>query len=108
MVYYNPDERRNNQEQWVRKIEDWKCSGLSGAAWCRKEGVTYCRFLYWKKRLAGEPPRKLNSQSFIEIEDTADTSGVEIMVGGLYIRVSKGFDPATLHKCVSVLSGQSC
>lgn len=108
MPYYTPDERRKNQEQWLERIEDWKRSGLSGAAWCRKEGITYCQFLYWKKHLIDEPAQKVTSQSFIEIEDVADASGVEIMVGEFSIRLSKDFDPAALCKCVRALSGASC
>jgi hypothetical protein len=108
MVYYHPDERHNNQEQWKKRIEDWKSSGLSGAAWCRKEGATYCQFLYWKKRLFDDSIQKMDSQSFIEIEDAADTSGVEVMVGEFSIRVSKDFDSATLCKCVHALRGAAC
>jgi len=71
-------------------------------------GITYCQFLYWKKRVFDDPVQKMDSQSFIEIEDTADASGVEVMVGEFSIRVSKDFDSATLCKCVRALRGTAC
>lgn len=108
MAYYSPEKRRENQKQWEERIEDWKGSALSGAAWCRREGVTYCQFLYWKSRLTRQPSPKNNSQPFIEIEDTADISGVEVLIGDFSIRVSKNFDPTTLCNCVRTLSGISC
>lgn len=107
MVYYSPEERRKKQELWIERIEDWKRSGLSGSAWCKKQNVPCCQFYYWKSRLSNEPVQN-NSQAFIEIEDAADISGVEVQVGEFSIRVSKDFDSGTFSKCVRALIGVLC
>lgn len=106
MVYYNQEKQRKNREKWTARMEGWKRSGLSGAAWRRKEDVTYCQFLYWKKRLLDEPVQK--TQSFIEIEDGVDASGIEILIEGFLIRVSKDFDSATLSMCIRILRDARC
>jgi len=37
---------------WQQRIEDWQASGLSGMAYCQQQSLTYCRFVYWRKKLA--------------------------------------------------------
>jgi len=37
---------------WQQHITDWQASGLSGIAYCQQQSLTYCRFVYWRKKLA--------------------------------------------------------
>lgn len=37
---------------WQQHITDWQASGLSGMAYCQQQSLTYCRFVYWRKKLA--------------------------------------------------------
>lgn len=39
-------------EVWQPVINDWKRSGLSGAAYCREHNLTYHRFCYWQQKFA--------------------------------------------------------
>ena len=41
----------NVKRHWSEKITVWQNSGLSIAAWCRQNGESYHRFLYWRRRL---------------------------------------------------------
>lgn len=43
---------------WQKHIKGFESSGLSGAGYCRKEGINWDRFNYWKKSLS---LRKSNS-----------------------------------------------
>jgi hypothetical protein len=62
-------------EAWTDKIQRWKDSGLSGAAWCRENDVVYSQFLYRKERVARQSPG-----SFVEPKDPEhDESGIEII-----------------------------
>jgi hypothetical protein len=107
VVYYSPEERRKKQELWIARIEDWNRSGLSGSAWCKKQNVPYSQFYYWKSRLSNDQVQN-DPQTFIEIEDATDISGVEVQVGEFSIRVSKDFDSGTFSKCVHALIGVLC
>jgi hypothetical protein len=42
-------ERRSS---WENHIEQWKASGLSQAAYCRKHRLKAHRFYYWRRRLS--------------------------------------------------------
>ena len=37
---------------WQYQLEDWRCSGLSGTAFCKQHTLSYHRFMYWRRKLA--------------------------------------------------------
>lgn len=39
------------RREWGRRLVEWAASGLSQAAYCRREGVDQCTFSGWKRRL---------------------------------------------------------
>lgn len=39
---------------WRAHLEAWRCSGLTGAAYCERHGLIVHRFGYWRRRLEGE------------------------------------------------------
>ncbi|MBU2874669.1 IS66 family insertion sequence element accessory protein TnpA [Marinobacter salexigens] len=41
---------------WQRHITDWQASGLSGMAYCKQQSLTYCQFVYWRKKLINPEP----------------------------------------------------
>ena len=48
-------------QQWISRLERFKSSGLSGARFCQREGVSQPSFYQWKRKLAaqhdaGQPP----------------------------------------------------
>ena len=86
-------------EAWADKIQRWKESGLSGAAWCRENDVVYSQFLYRKERATQQAPG-----AFMELRDPqSDESGIEIEIQGATIRLAKSFDAAALLCCLKLL-----
>ncbi len=86
MSFYTPEKRDELKKQWSAKIAAWQNSGLSGAEWCKKNQVVYHRFIYWKKRLIDEFQETINVDSFVELKDSSDSSGVEVVFNGVFIR----------------------
>ncbi|WP_303287211.1 IS66 family insertion sequence element accessory protein TnpB [Marinobacter sp. SS8-8] len=43
---------REQEQLWQQRITEWQASGLSGMAYCKQQSLTYCRFVYWRKKLA--------------------------------------------------------
>src|SRR5699024_8928472 len=41
---------------WQQHITDWQASGLSGMAYCKQQSLTYCQFVYWRKKLTNPEP----------------------------------------------------
>jgi len=39
------------RKEWARRLAEWAASGLSQAAYCRREGLDQCTFSGWKRRL---------------------------------------------------------
>jgi len=39
------------RREWARRLREWSASGLSQAAYCRREGLDKCTFSGWKRRL---------------------------------------------------------
>lgn len=86
-----------NRQRWKETIELWRGSGLSGAAWCRQNGVKYDLFLYYKRRCSPESP-------FREVTDTSTSTGISIQIKDATIRVEKTFDPHTLKQVMMALT----
>jgi hypothetical protein len=38
----------------MKRVEAWRESGQSVAAFCRSRDLTYSQFVYWQRRLRGE------------------------------------------------------
>lgn len=108
MVYYTLEERRQIKEKWIAQLEDWKKSGLNGAAWCRARGVKYDRFIHWRKRLSKRTGQHLSAESFVELAEISYSSGIEIVLNGISIRLSKNFDSIALHRCLRALKEAKC
>ena len=95
-------EKRSEWEERVRKQRE---SGLSIAKWCGQQHISTHLFHYWRKRIFLN--QELNRSCFTELAETQE-GGVLIECGGLKIRLEKGFDPATLRDCLSVLRKIAC
>ena len=104
------DERK--QRQWRRRINDWRASGLSVRDFCARHGLAPARFYHWRRvleRRAAEEPA-----AFVPVHVVADaistrTSALEVVLtDGRTVRVTPGFDVATLRKLLAVLEGRPC
>jgi hypothetical protein len=38
---------------WQQHIEHWRDTGLSGAAFCKQQSLSYHQFVYWRRKLEG-------------------------------------------------------
>jgi len=95
--------------RWKNSIALQRSSGYSAAAWCRDNSVIYHQFLYWKRRLERVPATNTSNEAFYELrQPQPDESGIEIVVEGLVVPISKRFDPATLANCLSLIRGLTC
>lgn len=85
--------------EWPAKIEAWRRSGLSIAAWCRENSEGYHRFLYWRKHL--QAPEQLESGRFVKL--SLAVTPISLECNGVHIHVSTGFDPGLLEDVLSLL-----
>ena len=103
------DERK--ARQWHRRIEQWRSSGLSVRAFCARHGLTTASFYNWRRVLER---RAADQVVFAPVQVVADafptqTSALEVVLtDGRVVRVTPGFDAATLRQLLAVLEGQPC
>src|SRR5262245_9656921 len=101
------DERK--EQQWRRRINQWRASGLSVRGFCARQGLATASFYHWRRvleRRAAEAP------AFVPVQVVADATPAEasalevVLVGGRAVRVAPGFDAATLRRLLAVLEGE--
>jgi len=60
--------RTAREHLWQQHITHWQASGLSGMAYCKQQSLTYCRFVYWRKKLADvEPADETGTSGFARV-----------------------------------------
>ena len=119
------------ERDWRRTIADHARSGLSVAAFCRREGLTPPTFRWWRQELARRdrpgttvgadhdpsPSTGLALRSaFVPVQVIPDDSEpapgrapIEIVLpAGPTVRVPRGFDPPTLDAVLSLLEARRC
>ena len=82
---------------WQQHIEDWQASGLSGMAYCQQQSLTYCRFVYWRKKLtepeASFPEQPVSSPGFAKVSAVPGPESSE----GLTVSLPGGVSITGLH-----------
>jgi hypothetical protein len=117
-----------HRARWRDHVRDWLSSGLVGAEYCRRHGLSARSLYRWRGVFAasgelgkepgeacaqGEPSRNARG-SFAEVGvrgamGWADEGRVEVVLAGnRRIRVEPGFDADTLGQVVRVLEGLGC
>ena len=90
---------------WRRHLTDWRTSGLSQAAYCRRHGLDVKRWTYWRRTLKPTLPSGAAVPAVVRIVMSAPPldGRVEVRLpNGLQVRVSVGLDPRQL---VAVVQG---
>ena len=92
----------HHTRDWPAKLADWRRSGLSIAAWCRNNAVSYHTFLYWRKRLDDRRP---DTGTFLQLCPPADPEPIALECNGVFVHVPVGFDPGLLRDILALLKG---
>src|SRR5512142_127306 len=128
-----PRRRRDpaKEKHWRRIIRRHQTSGLSVHAFCEREGLKGCNFLWWRRELnrrdrekatallnssAKETTKPSTSPVFLPVrvvetivEQSRPSTPIEILLSdGPTVRVPAGFDPRTLGDILAVLGGRPC
>ena len=76
---------------WPKLLAAWKRSTLSGAEFCKRRGLTYHQFVYWKRKLSKSVSSSASPKqnAFIKVKSqpvTAAFKGLTITLpGGILI-----------------------
>lgn len=107
-------ETREKQEQplrrgeWEEKLKRWEESGLNGAAWCRRESISYQTFCNWKKRLVQKKAgSKRATDSFLELK-AEERGGIVLEYQEMRIHLDRDFDALALKQCLRAVKEFAC
>jgi len=119
--------RRDAQKEvyWVSTLADWIRSGLSGNAYCERQGLSRSTFLWWKRELGrrGKWPDPATGQRslpgkasepthppFLPITViSASRPDLKLTVSERYrVEVPRGFDSDTLERLLTILDHRGC
>jgi hypothetical protein len=100
------------ERQWRQWLRAWQRSGLSVAAFCRRQGLAEARFYAWRRLLA---QRDAEQRAFVPVQVLSESTPASgrmlevILTSGRRLRVPGGFDAATLRQVLTVLEeGPTC
>jgi transposase len=99
------------ERQWRRWIGEWQASGLSVRAFCQRRGLTVASFYAWRRVLQRRAAEKA---AFVPVQVVADAVPIQasalevVLTDGRTVRVSPGFDAATLRQLLAVLEARPC
>jgi len=92
--------RRWTEAEARQAVMEWRASGLSGAAFARKKGISAMRLPYWERRLGTSGSADVN---FVAMPLSAAASEVELKHEGVTIRVRE-LDVDTLARLVIAIA----
>jgi hypothetical protein len=104
-----PSGRRAHGEQyWREQVEAWRVSGLTQSEYCRRGGVNWYGFRYWKGKVdfeVGSPTPKETKLVAVKVPRAGGGRGeIRIRVGGRYVvEVAEGFEGSTLRQVLDLL-----
>lgn len=103
----------DKREIWIKRIQDYKSSGLTAAKWCKKNGLTVHALRYRIHKFNKEKKQEESNQTQwasvlpTKSEITLDDSrSLKVTIGHSTIEVPKGFDPTTFESVVRILKEQ--
>ena len=101
---------RQKRQYWQAKIESWKQSGMSQAAYCRSRDLKVKTFSYWLRKLRKE---KAGRVQFVELpteklfscyQAERRITGLRLIVDNRFsIEVADGFKPDTLKQVIETI-----
>jgi transposase len=98
------DERK--EHQWRRWINTWRASGLSVRDFCARHRLATPSFYAWRRTLQR---RDAEPAAFLPVQIVADAAPAQanalevVLTDGRTVRVTPGFDVATLRQLLAVL-----
>ena len=106
---------RWQQEDGEAMVAALRASGETPAEFARRHGVQEVRVQRWVARVGrrSRPSAMVPSVTFAAVRVTAEPApasgpGLEVVVGGVVVRVARGFDDELLRRVVATLGEASC
>jgi hypothetical protein len=97
------------QDKWRGLLAEFESSGLTVREFCRKQGLVFHQFKYWKQKLQDDSvapsPRfaKVVAKGDSRVARAVVADCLTVEVGNIRIGVRPGFDRSLLRELLQVL-----
>lgn len=79
---------------WQQTLSDWQESGMSGAAFCKQQSLSYHQFVYWRRKLNGiTVDKKVSPSGFARVAPVPKDRATD----GLTVSLPGGVSITGLH-----------
>jgi len=111
--------KRASREDWRKRVERWRDSGLTAEQFASEIGVKATTLKFWKYTFdkeargqttsTGTVTQKVTAASFVELQPaTRIDAGFELDLGGnRRLRIPSSFDPDALRRLLDILDRAS-
>ena len=104
---------QDKEHFWRRMVQRWRHSGRSVRDFCAQQELSEASFYGWRRTLAQRDQRTAAAPplpAFLPVQVVPTTPApLELVLGnGRLLRVSPGFEAATLRQLLAVLEEPSC
>jgi transposase len=103
---------RESRDEWAKRVEDWRRSGLTATEYAAGVGVKVATLRHWTWRLGQGQARQARTASFVQVAPVemplvAKGSNIElVLLNGVRIRVPAEFEAATLRRLLDVVEAR--
>lgn len=102
---------KNKREIWIKRIQDYKSSGLTAAKWCEKNGLTVHALRYRIHKFNKEKKQQESNQtqwgSVVPTpSEVTEVKPLKVTIGHSTIEINPGFDLTTFETVVRILKEQ--
>jgi transposase len=97
---------RAPRDEWAKRVERWKRSGLTAAVFAQREGLNAGTLFWWSSKLgrAQRTPRPVVEVVVVPSMAAVRTTALAVEVrDGVRVRVPAGFDEDTLRRLLRLL-----
>lgn len=93
--------KKENHQQWSKKIAEFKKSEKTKEEWCKKKNITKKQFNYWLRQF---PEENTETQWLpIKIKEENRNLALNLKIGEVSIEVCPGYDKEFLLEILTTL-----
>ena len=94
---------RATREQWAKRVEQWKRSGLTAARFASRHGLSPRSLTWWKWRLGRVAEKTPPVVEVVALARGGEAPFEVVVDERLHVRVPAGFDAGELRRLVAAL-----
>lgn len=96
----------SNEEKWTAHVSAWRASGLSGAAYCRENGLKISSLRYWSSRLGGGAPKGVRMARVKKVGGKKPTESLGGTLRLVSVEVPADLDTDALRQVLSLFGAR--